>query len=116
MWEAKGCTNPAGISVSNSHSGNRILSQSFLAHGGNLSTVLSSLEETRTIFTPNDVKYLNLQKSQRLRHHKILPVPLLRRSLQHNLAHQKYFNPFRVSCTSWKTPSPRCLYRALNQV
>lgn len=67
MWEAKGCTNPARISVSNSHSGNRVLSQSFLAHGGNLSTVLSSLEETRTIFTPNDVKYLNLRKNQRLR-------------------------------------------------
>lgn len=61
MWKARGCTNPTGIPLSNSQSGNRGLFQSFLAHGGNLSTVLSSLEETRTVFTPNDVKYLNLQ-------------------------------------------------------
>lgn len=116
MWEAKGCTNPAGISVSNSHSGNRVLSQSFLAHGGNFSTVLSSLEEIRTIFTSNDVKYLNLQKSQRLRDHHVVPVPLLMRRMQHNLAHQKYFNSFRISCMSWKTISLRWVYRALNQM
>ena len=34
--------------------------------------LLSSLEETRTIFTPNDVKYLHLQKRRRLRDHQIL--------------------------------------------
>lgn len=64
-WRAKGCNNPFGISVSNSHLGNKALSQSFLAHGGNLSTVLSSLKETRTIFTPNDVKSPEKLKTER---------------------------------------------------
>lgn len=74
-------------SLSGSHSGE----QGFIPKLLNLSTVLSSLEETRTIFTPNDVKYLDLQKSQR--DHPFLAVPLLMETIQHHTAHQKCLIP-----------------------
>lgn len=64
-------------SLSGSQSGE----QGFIPKLLNLSTVLSSLEETKTIFTPND-----LQKSQR--DHPFLAVPLLMETIQHHTAHQ----------------------------
>lgn len=68
-------------SLSGSQSGE----QGFIPKLLNLSTVLSSLEETKTIFTPNDVN-LDLQKSQR--DHPFLAVPLLMETIQHHTAHQ----------------------------